>query len=626
MSFSQTTVRPRLLFGRFIQAYCKRDDSYVKSTLDLDSYLGNSNGTFTTSRAKSRAISAPLDVDNNLHLDGSNIIADLPTNAPGRNHAKFDLDICLSNDNGKLKWVQHDHFLARDGAITKAAEGIPGAGLIIAWFHYRNNDLDHAKRAMIISGKGLFAILFSVIALQVGPFDANDPFTVAALSFLGTVLADLTIELYGRASIQEKRIAAEIPDRTWTNLLIDGLIAGIAVGAGASLAPHAEVAATQAIRAVAQAPEEFLAAEIELLSVQSLMRNGPKLIREAAKPVTGAVVRATSFGIHDYATQVKPYEAPFSPDAQGPNIKPGYYYLSNLQTGQLLQCVISPENGRPCVQVSDGNFKKSQLWIIEKGIAGYRLRAHFPGAYIGHSQLNDSDSLKPQIVAPDNAIEFKIKGGYPEGYSFIPIVNSSDELALSSKDAIKSEHTPALFTKNTGAKQQRWLLEEDDGLDSLELQVYQYSIGCVIYVCHRHQGPVAPDTPLRIRDASTKIPLKLAFNESKWSQTRAKSEAEWTLEAGFNGYYLKHMTSGLYMSLANTNDSVKIRALVLGPKQAEFVLLGDDESGYSIEYVEDRKFGVKIDEDPVDPNTTAFLSRQPDDTHPKWQFEAIHSD
>ncbi|KAL5640589.1 hypothetical protein ACGC1H_001160 [Rhizoctonia solani] len=610
MSFSQTTVRPRLLFGRFIQAYCKRDDSYVKSTLDLDSYLGNSNGTFTTSRAKSRAISTPLDVDNNLHLDGSNIIADLPTNAPGRNHAKYDLDICLSNDNGELKWVQHDHFLGRDGAITKIAEGIPGAGLIIAWLHYRNNDLDHAKRAMIISGKGLFAILFSVIALQVGPFDANDPFTVAALSFLGTILADLTIEFYGRASIQEKRIAAEIPDRTWANLLIDGLIAGIAVGAGASIAPHAEVAATQAIRVVAQAPEEFLAAEIELLSVQSLMRNGPKLIREAAKPVTGAVVRATSFGIHDYATQVKPYEAPFSPDAQGPNVKPGYYYISNLQTGQLLQFVISPENGRPCVQVSDGNFKKSQLWIIEKGIAGYKLRAHFPGAYIGHSPLGNSDDSGPQIVAPDSAIEFKIEGGYSEGYSFIPIVDSSDGLALSSKDATESGHTPALFTKNTGAKQQRWLLEEDDGLDSLEL----------------HQGPVAPDTPLRVCDASTKIPLKLAFNESKWSQARAKSKAEWTLEAGFNGYYLKHIASGLYMSLANTNDNVKMRALVLGPKQAEFVLLGDDESGYSIEYVEDRKFGVKLDEDPVDPNTTAFLSWQPDDTHPKWQFETIHSE
>ncbi|KDN46345.1 hypothetical protein RSAG8_04289, partial [Rhizoctonia solani AG-8 WAC10335] len=418
---------------------------------------------------------------------------------------------------------------------------------------------------MIISGKGLFAILFSVIALQVGPFDANDPFTVAALSFLGTVIADLTIELYGRALIHEKRIAAEIPDRSWTNTIIDGLIAGIAVGAGASIAPHAEVAATHAIRAVAQAPEEFLAAEIELLSVQSLMRNGPKLIREAARPVTGAVVRATSFGIHDYATQVKPYEAPYSPDAQGPDIKPGYYYISNLQTGQLLQFIISPENGRPCVQVSDGNFKKSQLWIIEKGATGYKLRAHFPGAYIGHSPFGDSDELTPQIVAPDSAVELRIEGGYPEGYSFIPIVNSSDELALSSKDITDSGHTPALFAKNTGVKQQRWLLEEDDGLDSLEL----------------HQGPITPDTPLRIRDASTKIPLKLALNETKWPRARAKSGAEWTLEAGFDGYYLKHITSGLYMSLANTNDNVKLRALVLGPKNTEFVLLGNDENGYS---------------------------------------------
>ncbi|KAH7330603.1 hypothetical protein B0J17DRAFT_678770 [Rhizoctonia solani] len=613
MSFSQTTVRPRLLFGRFIQAYCKRDDSYVKSTLDLDNCLRNSNGTFTTSRTKSRAISTPLDIDSKIHLDGSNIIADLPTNAPGRNHAKFDLDICLSNDNGELKWVEHDHFLGRDGAITKAAEGIPGAGFIIAWLHYKNQDLDHAKRAIIISGKGLFAILFSVIALQVGPFDANDPFTVAALSFLGTIIADLTIEVYGRIWIHDKRISAEIPNRSWSNTFIDGLIAGIAVGAGASMAPHAEVAASQAIRAVAQAPEEFLAAEIELLSVQNLMYNGPKLIREAAKPVTGAIVRATSFGIHDYATYVEPYEAPYSVDAQGPNIKPGYYYISNLQTGQLLQFVISPENGRPCVQVSDGNFKKSQLWIIEKGIAGYKLRAHFPGAYIGHSSVDNSEGLTPQIVAPDSAVEFKIEGDYLEGLTFIPIVESSDELALSSKDIVESGHTPASFTKNTGAKQQRWLLEEDDGLDSLEL----------------HQGPIAPNTPLRIRDASTKTPLKLAFKDTKWPWAHPKSEAEilqWTLEVGFKGYYFKHVASGLYMSPASTNDSVKIRALVLGPKNAEFTLLGDDDGGYSIECVEDRQFGVKLDEDPADSNTTAFLSWQPDDTHPKWHFEKVDSE
>ncbi|CAE6416444.1 unnamed protein product [Rhizoctonia solani] len=609
MSFSQTTVKPRLLFGRFIQAYCKRDDSYVKSTLDLDHFLGNSNGTFTTSRNKSRAINTPLDIDSKTHLDGSNIIADLPTNAPGRNHAKFDLDICLANDNGELKWIQHDHFLGRDGAITKAAEGIPGAGLIIAWLHYKNHDLDHAKRAVIISGKGLFAILFSVIALQVGPFDANDPFTVAALSFLGTIIADLTIEFYGRIWIHDKRISAEIPDRSWGNTLIDGLIAGIAVGAGASMAPHAEVAASQAIRAVAQAPEEFLAAEIELLSVQNLMYNGPKLIREAAKPVTGAIVRATSFGIHDYATYVKPYEAPYSIDAQGPNIKPGYYYISNLQTGQLLQFVVSPENGRPCVQVSDGNFNKSQLWIIEKGIAGYKLRAHFPGAYIGHSSVNNSEESTPQIVPPDRAVEFKLEGDYLKGFSFVPIVDSSDELALSSNNA-ESGHTPASFTKNTGAKQQRWLLEEDDGLDSLEL----------------HQGPIAPNTPLRIRDASTKTPLKLAFKGAKWPWAHPKSEAEWTLEAGFKGYYFKHIPSDLYMSLANTNDNVKIRSLVLGPKNTEFTLLGDDDSGYSIEYVEDRQFGVKLDEDPADRNTTAFLSWQPDDTHPKWQFETIDSE
>ncbi|GAB1525867.1 hypothetical protein RhiTH_009033 [Rhizoctonia solani] len=611
MSFSETTVRPRILFGRFIQAYCKRDDSYVKSTIDLNSCIGNTNGTFTTNRTQSRSINAPLDVDTNVHLDGSNIIAELPINAPGRSrsHAKYDLDICLSNDNGELKWVQHDHFLGRDGVITKAAEGIPGAGFLIALIHYRNNNLDHAKRATIISGKGIFAILFSVIALQLGPFDATDPSTVAILSFLGTVIADLTIEVCGREWIRDKRISAEIPNRSVINIFIDGLIAGIAVGAGASIAPHAEVAAAQAVRVVAQAPEEFLAAELELFSIQNLVYNGPKLLREIAKAGTGAVVRATSFGIHDYATHVTPYEAPYSPDAKGSKIKPGYYYISNLGTGQLLQFVISPETGRPCVQVADGNFKKSQLWIIEEGVTGYKLRAHFPGAYIGHAPLNDSGDSNPQIVTPDNAVEFRLEGSPLGGFSFVPIINAVDDLALSPKD-IESGNALVSFTKkDTDDKLQRWLLEEDDGLDSLEL----------------HQGPVASGNPLRIVDASTKTPLQLAFKETKWPWARVKSKGDWTLEAGFKGYYLKHIASGLYMSLSDTNDDVKIRPLVLSPNKTEFTLIGNDEDGYSIEYVEDRQFGVKLDEDPADPGTTAFLSWQPDDAHPKWRFKTIDS-
>ncbi|KAF8761645.1 CVNH protein [Rhizoctonia solani] len=605
MSFSETTVRPRILFGSYLTYHRQRDDSYVKSTIDLNSCIGNTNGTFTTNRTQSRSINAPLDVDTNVHLDGSNIIAELPINAPGRSrsHAKYDLDICLSNDNGELKWVQHDlsdHFLGRDGVITKAAEGIPGAGFLIALIHYRNNNLDHAKRATIISGKGIFAILFSVIALQLGPFDATDPSTVAILSFLGTVIADLTIEVCGREWIRDKRISAEIPNRSVINIFIDGLIAGIAVGAGASIAPHAEVAAAQAVRVVAQAPEEFLAAELELFSIQNLVYNGPKLLREIAKAGTGAVVRATSFGIHDYATHVTPYEAPYSPDAKGSKIKPGYYYISNLGTGQLLQFVISPETGRPCVQVADGNFKKSQLWIIEEGVTGYKLRAHFPGAYIGHAPLNDSGDSNPQIVTPDNAVEFRLEGSPLGGFSFVPIINAVDDLALSPKD-IESGNALVSFTKkDTDDKLQRWLLEEDDGLDSLEL----------------HQGPVASGNPLRIVDASTKTPLQLAFKETKWPWARVKSKGDWTLEAGFKGYYLKHIASGLYMSLSDTNDDVKIRPLVLSPNKTEFTLIGNDEDGYSIEYVEDRQFGVKLDEDPADPGTTAFLSWQPDDAHP----------
>lgn len=79
-------------------------------------------------------------------------------------------------------------------------------------------------------------------------------YAAALMSFLGTVIADLMIEVPGRLWIKNKRIAADIPDRTWKNTLLDGAVAGFAVGAATGIAPHAEEAAARVLQSVAIVP------------------------------------------------------------------------------------------------------------------------------------------------------------------------------------------------------------------------------------------------------------------------------------------------------------------------------------------------------------------------------------
>lgn len=130
--------------------------------------------------------------------------------------------------------------------------------------------------------------------MLLGRFDPASVLPAAITAFLGTIVADLIIETKGRAWIKNARIAQDIPNRTWIGTLVDGLVAGVAIGAGASIAPHAENATAQAVRAVANVPEEIVASEIELLSLEGLIFNVPRIAKEIAKAGTGGAVRAST--------------------------------------------------------------------------------------------------------------------------------------------------------------------------------------------------------------------------------------------------------------------------------------------------------------------------------------------
>ncbi|QRV76935.1 CVNH domain protein [Ceratobasidium sp. AG-Ba] len=607
MSFSETCVRPRLLFGRHLQAHCEHEGVYRKSTIDLNDCLKNDNGNFTSNLSKDPIFDSSCDSDYDVHLDHGKIVAELPIHKrQKRNHATYDLDICLSNENGELKWKIQDGLFDRDGGITRAAEAIPGVGFIIALIHAINGSMDHAKRALVLCGKGVFAILFSIVGMALGGLDPAIISISALMSFLGTIIADLTIEAGGRSWIKNKRVAADIPDRSWKETLFDGFVAGAAVGAATGIAPHAEEATARVLKSAAIVPEEIALAEIELLSVQNLLYNAPVLGREIAKVATGGVVRATPAGIQLLAAQTP--QATRSNIADGLNITLGKYYVANAQTGSLLEFVTSDET--TLVQTSKPRFDNNQIWIVEQGSTGFTIKSSASGQYIGVDDPTiGTNSLHG--VERGNAIELRIEGDHKQGFCFVVTDGPSVGLALDleSENDVSADSRGIKLSNRTDSLQQRWLLEEDCYPDTLE----------------RHRGPIARDSKLLVSDSSSGVPLRLeAPSRSAFLWMASNDRAPvWTLEPGFDGYYIKHIPSGRYLLAGSRQQDVNTLPLTFGDAETEFVLDGNDQDGYSLVYARDTHYGLEVDTTAPDANAQTVLLWKPDAVHSKWRIEAV---
>ncbi|QRW05833.1 CVNH domain protein [Ceratobasidium sp. AG-Ba] len=539
MSFSETCVRPRLLFGRHLQAHCEHEGVYRKSTIDLNDCLKNDNGNFTSNLSKEPVFDSSCDSTMIFTLTTGKSLPSYLYIRQKRNHATYDLDICLSNENGELKWKIQDGLFDRDGAITRAAEAIPGVGFIIALIHAINGSIDHAKRALVLCGKGVFAILFSIVGMALGGLDPAIISISALMSFLGTIIADLTIEAGGRSWIKNKRVAADIPDRA---------------GKKHSLMGDSTCRNRAAISA-------------------ELLYNAPVLGREIAKVATGGVVRATPAGIQLLAAQTP--QATRSNIADGLNITLGKYYVANAQTGSLLEL-----------------FDNNQIWI-----------------YWCRQPDDRTNSLHG--VERGNAIELRIEGDHKQGFCFVVTDGPSVGfvLDLESENDVSADSRGIKLSNRTDSLQQRWLLEEDCYPDTLE----------------RHRGPIARDSKLRVSDSSSGVPLRLeAPSRSAFLWMASNDRAPvWTLEPGFDGYYIKHIPSGRYLLAGSRQQDVNALPLTFGDAETEFVLDGNDQDGYSLVYARDTHYGLEVDTTAPDANAQTVLLWKPDAVHSKWRIETV---
>ncbi|KAG9075540.1 hypothetical protein FRC06_010044, partial [Ceratobasidium sp. 370] len=141
-----------------------------------------------------------------------------------------------------------------------------------------------------------------------------------------------------------------------------------------------------------------------------------------------------------------------------------------------------------------------------------------------------------------------------------------------------------------------------------------------------YRGPVPIGVTLHIYDVVRNLSLKIGppgrnsrfvrlFSDKQSPATR------WMLEAGFKGYCLKRVSSGLYALAGRTDQAIKVLPLTLGHAETEFLLNGDDQNGYSIVHALNPSYGLGLDEATHGDRPQTVLMWKPDASHSRWRFE-----
>ena len=98
MSF-QNTSRKITISSSFLSAECcDWNKNFQQSFIDLNKYIGNSDGTFTLTEAGFAQTAS------SLSLRGAVLFASLKTRSGSLNNVSFDLNLCIANMNGKLEF------------------------------------------------------------------------------------------------------------------------------------------------------------------------------------------------------------------------------------------------------------------------------------------------------------------------------------------------------------------------------------------------------------------------------------------------------------------------------------------------------------------------------------------
>lgn len=103
----QHTSRNILNHGSVLKAECRDwNGNYKASSLDLNQYIGNSNGAFAVTAA------GFADSAMNITVDGTVLSARLKTATGDYEEAVFDLNLCVANKNGTLRFQKPYAYFA----------------------------------------------------------------------------------------------------------------------------------------------------------------------------------------------------------------------------------------------------------------------------------------------------------------------------------------------------------------------------------------------------------------------------------------------------------------------------------------------------------------------------------
>jgi len=217
------------------------------------------------------------------------------------------------------------------------------------------------------------------------------------------------------------------------------------------------------------------------------------------------------------------------------SIQPGVYRIKNVKSSTYFDSsvqdsgVIHGWDSRP--------ENKNQRWFIQQSAQGYTIKNAESGAFASVPRLDNNTPVE----ASANATEWDIQD---KGNSTYAIVVSGSPQAVDLDEGHSENGTRISIWYFTGAEQQLWRFEQEGGYGSgpVEAQTEMTYSGAVppgVYCIENVNSGTAADLAGGGTNDGTPI--------TGWEANRGKNQS-WQLIPGRNGYKIKNVSSGTYLS------------------------------------------------------------------------------
>jgi len=232
-----------------------------------------------------------------------------------------------------------------------------------------------------------------------------------------------------------------------------------------------------------------------------------------------------------------------SPVAQHPlytgDLPPGTYRIKNRHSKGAVDLAGGKKDPGTPIANWEYHGGRNQQWILESGVHGYKIKSVYSGTYLSFASGLQLASLAA-ISGNPTPVEWQI---VKHGNAYIIVLASNTNLVLDLFESRTNNGNKIILYQKTGNDNQDWIFEavkEEPAAQPKKV----------------YSGPLRAGT-YAVRNAYSNAALDLAASDpapgtaiANWTAHGGNNQ-KWTLEPGENGYKIKNVAAGTYLSFAS---------------------------------------------------------------------------